>query len=270
MTDSFIGNATIQSLYGLDPAKTFDEQFSPVSIESLLFFVVASAMYLLELLFDEHKTAVDNALALRLTHNRQWYVNLAKAFQFGDALNDETGGYDVIDASKQVVSYSAVDEIVGQLNMKVAKLSGTELAPLSGEELTAFVQYIQKTKDAGVRVNVISTVGDSLQLVVDVYYDPLVLDASGILLSDGETEPVKDTIRSFIRNLPFNGEFVVASLVDALQATAGVKIPTILSAQSKYGANDWVGIDARVKPNAGYLVIADEDLTITYRPYDVD
>ncbi len=277
MTADFMANETIAGFYGFAAGADFDSVFSKVSLESILFYIVASAIYVMESLFDVLKTDVDTALSQRLTHNRQWYVNIAKAFQFGDGLDDDTGKYPVIDETKMVVAYAAVDEVNGQLILKVASEADGELGALTTEELTGFENYIQKVKDAGVKVTVVSTQGDALRLVIDILYDPMVLGVTvvdgvqkGYLLSDGNTEPVKNTIKSFIKQLPFNGEFKTVSLVDALQVTPGVVIPTVESAESKYAANDWQVIDARVKPYAGYLVIADENLSINYRPYDAN
>ncbi len=269
MTSDFMSNETIAGYYGFAAGAEFSSVFSMVSLESILFYIVASAIFVVESLFDLLKSDVDTSLAQRLVHNRQWYVNLARAFQFGDGINPDTGNYDETDEAKQVVDYAAVDEIAGQLFLKVATSEGENLAPLDASELTAFTTYINKVKDAGVKITVISDAGDDLRLSVDIMYDPMVLDENGLLL-EGGGEPVKDTIMSFIKSLPFNGEFQVVALVDALQETEGVVIPTVLSAESKYAANDWQNIDARVKPNAGYMVIDEANLTINYRPYDVD
>lgn len=270
MTDEFIGNTTIQSVYGLDVAKTFEQQFSPLSIESLLFFVVASAIFVVETLMDGLRTDVNTALSLRLTHNRQWYINIAKAFQYGDALVGDTDKYAVTDPLKQVVSYAAVDEQDGTLILKVATLSGEALSGLTSQQLIAFTSYMSKVKDGGVKINIISSAGDDLRLTVKIDYDPMVLDANGKLLSDPSTEPAKETMLTHIRNLPFNGEFTPMALVDALQVTEGIVIPTIESAESKYALNDWATIDAKFKPVAGYCVLQDANLTITYRAYDAD
>lgn len=269
ITTFFMANETLAAYYGYTAGANFDETFSKASLESVMFYIVAFAIFVVESLFYVLKTEVNTALEQRLTHNRQWYVNIAKAFQYGDALNENTGKYDLVDESKMVVNFAAVDEIAGQLFLKIATSGNDGLSALPTIQETAFKSYIQSVKDAGVRVTIINELGDDLRLVLDIFYDPMVLGDNGQLL-DGGGEPVKDTIRNFIKTLPFNGEFKSVALVDALQLTSGVIIPTVLSAESKYAANDWAIIDARVKPNAGYLVIADENLTINYRPYDAN
>ena len=42
ITSTFISQEPIRTAYGLDPTKSFDKQFSPVSVESVMFYVVAS------------------------------------------------------------------------------------------------------------------------------------------------------------------------------------------------------------------------------------
>jgi hypothetical protein len=237
---------------------------SKTAIWRLTTYIVATAIWALEVLYDELVSDVNNTLATQKTHNLYWYAEKAKAFQYGYALADDADYYETEDESAQVVHNAAVDEIAGKLFMKVAKLDGSELAPLSADELTSFTQYIHTVKDAGVVINIVSDEGDQLQLVMDIYYDPLVLNADGTLINDSSSEPAKETIKSFISELPFNGEFIPASLVDALQDTEGVDIPEILSVATKYAANDWASVQGKVVPNAGYLTISDDDLTLNY------
>ncbi|MBS2099198.1 hypothetical protein [Carboxylicivirga linearis] len=267
ITTDFMANESMATYYGFAMGDSFDSVFAKVSFESIIFYIVASAIFVLESLYDTLKAYVDAALAARLTHNRQWYVDLSKAFQYGDAINPLTGTYDIIDESKQVIDYAAVDEINGTLFIKVARLVNGELAPLSAEQITAFTSYIQAAKDAGVVVQTISDEGDDARLVIDIWYDAQVLNADGSAI-DGSGEPAKDTVQSYLKNLPFNGEFTILALEDTLQITKGVVIPNTLSAESKYANNEWDVIDGKVKPHAGYMVVKDENLTLNYRAYD--
>jgi len=62
MTGYFIANETVIGLYGLDRSKSFEDQFSKVSLESILFYVVAVAIWSLEVLFDTHKTEISSLI----------------------------------------------------------------------------------------------------------------------------------------------------------------------------------------------------------------
>lgn len=270
ITAGFMANETMAAFYGYAIGSAFENTFSKLSFESILFYVIATAIFVVESLFDVLQTNVDSALQARLTHNRQWYVNLSKSFQYGDAINESTGSYDTIDETKQIIAHASVTETEGVLFIKLAKENDGELAALTDLEKNVFENYMREVKDAGVRINIVTGPGDDLILVLNIFYDPLVVDANGKLLVDSGQEPAKDAILVFIKNLPFNGEFIPASLTDALQVTKGVKIPVILSCQTKYGTNDYVEVDGKVVPEYGYLKISDDNLTINYRPYDAN
>lgn len=265
LKSNFIANSDIETKYGLDPAQTFDQQFSKVSIENLFLYIVALSIYVLEQIFDDHKSDVDTALANMRPHRLQWYVEKAKAFQYGDALVEDADYYAEEDEEAQIISHASAEEKAGKLFVKVAKLVNGALAPLAAAELTAFTNYMERVKDAGVSITYISDVGDDLKLVMDIWYNPLVVSENGELLSNSSVKPAEDAINDFIVNLPFNGEFIVTELVDALQAAEGIDIPVIISAESKYAANDYTNIDGKVVPNAGYFNISAENLTLNYR-----
>lgn len=55
MTDAFMGESVVREKYGFSSTDTFDTRFSKVSIEGLLFYVVAFGVWVLEKLFDSHK-----------------------------------------------------------------------------------------------------------------------------------------------------------------------------------------------------------------------
>ena len=50
MTDAFMADATIREKYGLSVNDTFSSKFSSVTIENILFFIVAACCHVLEVL----------------------------------------------------------------------------------------------------------------------------------------------------------------------------------------------------------------------------
>ena len=54
MTAAFVADKHIREQYDLQEQATFEDSFSVVSIESILFFIVAACCYVLECLFDRH------------------------------------------------------------------------------------------------------------------------------------------------------------------------------------------------------------------------
>jgi hypothetical protein len=273
---NFMDNSKLQEKYSFDSDETFDNQFSNVSIENLFLYIVALSIYILEQLYDDHKSDVETTLSNMRPHSLKWYVEKAKAFQFGDEYNlvDGTDYYTKEDEDAQIVAYAAAAEKNGTLLLKVAKKNTDgNLEPLSkvstGEqdnEFTPFKEYISRVKDAGVKVDVISDVGDDLNISIDIWYDPLVLNKNGELLDGSGVKPAEVTIKEFIISLPFNGEFVLAKLVEALVNTQGIDFPVIHSIQqSKYDANDWTDVTGKVVPYAGYFNILEKNFNINYK-----
>ena len=198
MTAMWIDQAAVRTAYALDENKTFDEQFSRISLESIWFYVVAFCTWTLEKLFDLHRDEITKAINELKPHSLRWYVNKAKAFMYGKALIPGADVYDTsgmtderIDEMK-VVRYAAAVEKAAIVYLKVA---GAGPAPISAEAYEGLKAYIKEIKDAGVVVELINEPAEHFRVRMTVYYDPMVLDISGVSPS-GET-PVRDTIRRF-------------------------------------------------------------------------
>lgn len=279
ITDSFLANPILVNIYGLDSTKSWEDQFSLVSFENVFIDIIALVCYTLETIFDTHKSEVSEMLAQQKPHTARWYRNKALAFQYGFDLIDETDLFDntgfnedEIEASK-IIKYSAVTEATteSRLIIKIATESNGELNPISEDEKEAFTAYMQEIKDAGNNITVINYLPDILQLNLQIYRDPLVLDSSGQKITGVGvgTKPVETAIKTYLKNLPFNGELVLAHLIDALQQVEGVKIPHVISAESKWidsSVNDYGSfqpIDVKKIPISGYFKIENFD-SISY------
>ncbi|NOS94529.1 MAG: nucleotidyltransferase [Cyclobacteriaceae bacterium] len=232
--------------------------------------VVAIAAWTVEVLFDTLKAEVNELLAVLKPHTLKWYATKAKAFQYGYSLPDDTDLYDNTGLTEtqisdsQIVKYVAVVEQTKNLRLKVAKLA-TDLAPLSAPELTAFREYMARVKDAGVKLIIDSNVADKLKLNIEIYYDPLILNDAGQRIDGSDLQPVQNAINKYLQNLPFNGVFVLAYLVDELQKVDGVVIPNITQALSSYGLFSFTSINVKYQPDSGYLRFENPtDLVITW------
>lgn len=269
ITDRFTAHPSIISLYSLDTTKTFEQQFTVVSIESILFYIVAVSIWTLEVLFDTLRVEINSIIDNLKPHTARWYANVAKQFQLGQNLMPDSDRYDNTGltseqiAASRIIAHSAVVNVQKRLVIKVAKDEGDDLAPLTTIELNAFKDYMFRVKDAGVQTEIISKEADKLTLELKIYFNPLVLNSTGGRLDAASDTPVADAVRTFLKNLPFNGLFVQAFLVDALQRVDGVVVPVIERAKYKY--NDQEGdIGAIYQPYAGYMRISDADLVIRY------
>lgn len=262
--DSIIKDATAQGIVISD---------SIYSIRRLWTFVAASATWLLESLFDEHKSEVIEIISSLKPHSLRWYAEIAKKFQYGYNLPPDSDVYDnsaltseQVDESK-IIAYSAVVEGDNNLRIKVATISGGDLAPLDELQLTAFYEYMRRVKDAGVKLQITSLPPDSLKLSIDIYYNPLVLDGSGARIDGSSLTPIPDAVNAYLKNLPFNGYFVLTYLADTLQRVDGVVIPKILSASAKYGDFPYLPIDEIYNPDSGYLRVT--ELLLNFKPQGV-
>lgn len=251
---------------------------SKTAIWRLWTYITATAIWALENLFDLHKKEVDQLLLTKKPHNLIWYKAKAEAFQFGMELKPGSDCYDntSIDHLKvtqsRIVKHVAIFEnkTNGWMRLKAAKEVNGELQALSKanpDELGALNRYMQLIKDAGVKLIVDSLPPDRLKMHIDIYYDAMVLDANGGRLDGGSVKPVNDTIKAYLRSLPFNGAFVLATLTDRLQETPGVVIPQIRHVSVSYGTRKDVCIPVRYIPDGGYLrIYKEDDLKINYIP----
>ena len=258
-----------------EPALNELNSTSKVAIWRLWVYIIAVAIWSLEKLFDQHRADIDKRLAELKPHTARWYRSKALAFQYGfdllpdsDKFNNQGHTEEAIEASK-IVKYSAVIESKneGRLIVKIAGEQGEQLQPITEPQKQAFEAYLQEIKDAGVRLSVVNYQPDVLHLQMKIVYDPLVLDSNGQSILHA-TKPVEKAIKSYLKRLPFNGELVLAHLIDALQQAEGVKIPHLVLAQSKnitsggsYGAFETIEISKI--PTAGYFTI-DNFNDITY------
>jgi hypothetical protein len=274
MTDEFVGNPTVKDAYDLSPLLTFDEQFSTVSLENILFTNVASGIYVLQQLFEQHKSEIGEMLKVQRAGSAEWYAWKATQFRLGQTLiagsdqYDDTGFTGAQIAAMQIVKQASATEAqdASVLYIKIAKEVNGNLQPLSPTEEQAFSDYMHQVSFAGVRYFIINSSADSMSLDMDIYYDPQILDARGRRLDGTGDTPVQDTIRRFLKAIPFNGEYTNQALVDALQHTSGVVIAELKQARSKYGLfTEWHDIDAREIPYAGYYNIAGSDLQLMFR-----
>lgn len=251
---------------------------SKTAIWRMWTYVVAVTVWAVENLFDQHKAEVTSLIDERSPHHLRWYANKAKDFQYGAELVQDEDYYDTTGLTEEqinarkIVTFCAVVEQTRGLKMKVAKMSTGDLAPLTPTELDAFGEYMQRIKDAGVNPLIVeSREADSLKLSLKIYYNPLVLDKDGIRLDGTDSEPVLTCIKTYLRNLPFNGVFVLSYLVDALQKVDGVVIPHIVQAQASYSNVPFTAFDVKYSPDAGYLRIKTpkDDLHVEYLPQSV-
>jgi hypothetical protein len=248
---------------------------SRVAIWKILFYAVAFCINQLEQLQDSWSLEVDDRILQHKPHSARWYAEKAKEFQYGYALVAESDFYDNTALTEDqvndslLIKHSAVVEQDRGIRIKVAKEAGLNLAPLSVGELAAFKEYMEQVKDAGIKLNITSTVADDLKTKLRIYYNPLVLDENGVRNDGTDATPVQTALKNYLKGLPFNGLFVPQLAVDQLQAVDGVVIVKEDLWQARYGVLPFASIDVEYTPDSGYLVIDDADLELIFIPHAV-
>ena len=249
---------------------------SKVAAFRLFAYIIASSIWLLESIFDNHKKEIDTALYEQKSGTPRWYRNMSLAFQYGfDLLEDsdkfDNTGYtdDQIEASK-IIKYCSVKESIesNRLTIKVAGESGDALQPLDDTQITAFLQYMSEVKYAGVKLNVVNNPADKLLLNMQIYRDVLVIDENGVSILNGD-KPVEKAIRSYMKTLPFDGVLVLNDLIAHLRAVEGVDDANITIATSSFydtatsSYTAFQPINVKTIPVAGYFEIENFN-TVTY------
>ena len=225
MTNAFMADATVRERYGLSENDTFDDSFSVVSIENILFYIVAACSHVLEVLFDQFKADVDEKISRAVVASVPWYYKIAKEFQYGDALvfNEATQQYSYPkeDEKKRLVKYVAVRDRGSSVEILASGETGGQPTVISDDVLTAFKQYLNRVKIAGVILSVRSLPADSISITATIRIDPLVIDRTGIRIEDGSFV-VENAVNAYLRNIIYGGTFNKTKLVDAIQNVEGV------------------------------------------------
>lgn len=274
MTAEFMKMEAVMSTYGLDGSKSFADCFSMASLENIIFYVFAVAVWALEKLFDLHRADVDARIEQLEPHTLQWYVSKAKAYMQGQKLVTDCDYYDTEGMTEQdiaaakVVKYAVATESNTVVYIKVAREVDGNPAALTAGQLEGLTSYMNEIKDAGVSVQLRNEPADQMRISLLIYYDPtlLIIDANGNGSQNGK-DPVRETTKQVIENLPFNGMFRKSDLMAALQALPCVEVADIKSVKVKpRNGAEWQTVEGYDRPFSGYYSI--DALTVDYQPYN--
>lgn len=258
----FVANFALSEAYDLDTTKTFDEQFSKVSVEAIWTFIVALSIFLLESIFDAKQTQLEARIAAEYPFSFSWYYDKAKAFQLGDSLVFDESTYQftypVTDAAKQIIGFVAVRqrEVDGVTKLQVYAAKAGKSA-LVVDEKAAFEAYIRQIGAAGTHFEFISLAPDQLKINLVVTYNPQLLDSTGERLAGGG-KPVDDAVNAYLDGIKYSGSFSRTKLVDVVQAASGV-IDVVLG---DVELNDVVTNTQTFESDSGFYEA--EEINVTY------
>ena len=255
--------------------------------------VVSTAYWAFVNVRDLHDKETDVLIQAQKVPNQRWYRNKALSFQYGFDVETDTDifkptiqveGIDVEATEEQilaskVIKYCAVDRKVianrASLIIKIAGEENGEIVQTSDDVKNGLKKWfeIDGAAAAGDVITYINYKGDILSFSVDVYVNPLVL------MSDGRHKinlnyPVADAIKTYLKNLPFNGEFDVQKFEAAILATEGVLKLKTNKVESKWivpqgGDADGYGLFQPISvykiPESGYFKVLDFKPLIVYK-----
>lgn len=224
---NFANNFVLRSFYGLNANKSFDEQFSPVSLETQYVELSGALTNDFETLVDVRTSEIEAKIAAEYPFSVSWYYARALAFQFGDTLqyNPQTFGFDYekTDAAKQIIKHVSIRQIESEERVTVLRIYVAKEGKkaLSADELKAFTGYLFQIGAAGTHFDYITRDPDKLEINVRIFYDPQVLNSSGERLRDGGN-PITEAIHAYLDAIRYGGVFSRTRLVDAIQRADGV------------------------------------------------
>jgi hypothetical protein len=271
MADFFMQHAAVRGAYQLDgegrEGKTFEQLFSPTSLEGLLFYIMSYCLWAVEQLFDVHAEEVEAALRAKTPHTTRWYAERALRFQHrrnnprplidGTDQYDNAGYTDEEVAAMEIIAVaSASDDGSGKVILRVAAAGETgNLRGLDEDELTLFRAYMDEVKDAGVVLECVSGEGMKLKLSAAVHYEPLSVSPEQAL--------VEASVKRLLSSMTFSAALSKNAVVDAIQQVVGIRLVQLNSLTD--GEGNPLGLQT-VSPS-GYFTIADGDLSVEYVVY---
>lgn len=272
---AFVANETLQAAYGLEPALTFDEQFSAVSIEATIIFVIAYTWHLVEQVMAAFRTEIDQRIESAYIASIPWYYDKCLNYQHGHDLvfNPTTYRFEYAQADEaaRIVKFAAVRQEQDTVTKLKIYTNKAGKVPLTPTEHSAFVAYMHKVGAAGIHYQFINLNPDRLKISLQVIFNPLVLDSTGAKLDDG-TFPVREAIQAHIDGISFGGMLNRTRLIDAIQAAEGVEDVVVTEIQQAAHGAAFVPSDGPYSPMDGLNIISDsgsfviDTLTDTYTP----
>lgn len=229
-------------------------------------YVWSAMAYIQEQIWGERKAEIQAIVDLQIPGTDRWLQKELLKFQYGDSLvfDNTTAKYSyaVIDPTKQIIKRCAVTSVAGVTLIKVAKEDGSgNPVALITAELTAFTAYVRQIQWAGANVgNPTTANSDKLDAPMTVYYD-------GTIKLEDIKPLVQAAFNSYLKSLPFNGEYQITSHQDAVQAVAGVNDVVMGTVRAKADGGGYADVNRVYLPISGYIErdsTIDFDTMITY------
>lgn len=257
LTDEFMADDVARSEFAINEGEEFETKFPTGTIIGLLFYIIASIIYLREKALELWREDVEQTAKATRYGTKEWWHTQALNWQKGDSVEVDTQGvlgYDVEDEDKQIIKYAAIRNEGRAVYIRVAKEENEELAPLSDEELEEFQSYVDDIKPLGIMAVGQSFEACKLEIKMTVYFD-------GQRDITEMEDSIKTAIKEYLKGITFGGEMIKNKMIDKVQEESGVNDVEVTSVV--YDDNGDIGTLGRIlNAKAGYYKAEEVSLTM--------
>lgn len=262
MKVEFIKDATLCNAFGLtydhnrddeECVSYYNQNFSAVSVETCLIYIVAACAAALENMFDWFKQDVNEIVANERYGHKGWYEAKAREFHYTDQTTQE---------EVYPITHASCEELNFGIKLKVAKGEPGSLSALDLTEQTPFETWMERQKPAGIPIHYVHQDADKIRMRLTVYYDPVEYVGRDV------EEIVTTAITNHLQGIDFNGVFTTTALVDSLQKVEGISLIEIheVYAQPVGEAYQPIEQGTRDVPDSGWYELDEENTVITALP----
>jgi hypothetical protein len=242
---------------------------SKVANWRLWLWIVAVASWVIENVVDNRVAEISAIINGLRPHTLEWYEAETLKWQYGHELiwiNEDHWDYLVDDPANRIVAaVSASTNDMGEVVIKVAKLDGAYLQPLTTGEVEGLVAFWKKWKDAGVKLQIVTAAANVLKIQATVVRNRLVLAQDGTLLRNSAINPLTDALADYIDHVPFNEIIRITDIEAAAKMAEGITDFVITSLEIRPDdIVDWVVVNREVIPSSGFARIDYQVSTFTY------
>lgn len=220
MTDEILATPQLVQSLELDTTKSWEAQVSSASVLNIIIYIVALAHHIMERMFDQFKSDVEERIAAANPGSVSWLWNRVKEYEDdadANAYFAEHGRYASADETRRVVKYAAVSE---EYNVVTIKVSGANYDPLTESQLAGLGAYMNNLKFAGVHLAISSIESDDLTLQLHIWRDRLIMPSEN-------DATIESAVKGYLNGIRYGGIFNKTKLIDALQDVLGVTDATI-------------------------------------------
>lgn len=273
--DAREADAYLESLDS-DASETFADfianlSASRVAMWKTFSFLATFTLWSFEKLDDVFRIEMDAIAETKQITTLRWYRLATLNFLFEKPVVWQDNSFKQVlevgddEGVLKVIKYCSVVKAPGYIKFKIASETDGFPSPSDNLHRVTLAAFLNQIKTAGDEIRVFNLSPDDLQLELDVYVDPLVINLdTGALHSDASIKPAEIAAQDYTKQIDFDGRFVTNHLIDKLQSAEGIHDIDLNLAKHRYGTLDYADIDVSVVSFGGYYAI--NSLVINYLP----